>query len=323
MNKYDNEKYNMVMFNDVYYKTCFYNPFFTLVNHLNENTHIAMIAEDIFFYDNRTDYRGLTLCVNCMSIDLDEICLRYGILLERIEDNVYFKVKEAISNNKSAIIKVDQYYLPFSSIFKKQHSEHYIAVCSFINGFYNVIDNQTTIGCYNTIISDYYLKLAICSNFLDFSMEDDYIVYKQYDTAKVNITYCKDIFFNKLKNNITKMIIGLDVLEKGIETYNEILFSEKFFFNALNDVNDLGHLLLYNKTYKLAEGYRNKNFFENAYFNIVLFNISEKWDLIKNILIKAHISKIYCLNNLEYVKKLLNEIYILESEYVSKIVKYI
>jgi hypothetical protein len=154
-------------------------------------------------------------------------------------------------------------------------------------------------------------------------MEDDYIVYKQYDTAKVNITYCKDIFFNKLKNNITKMIIGLDVLEKGIETYNEILFSEKFFFNALNDVNDLGHLLLYNKTYKLAEGYRNKNFFENAYFNIVLFNISEKWDLIKNILIKAHISKIYCLNNLEYVKKLLNEIYILESEYVSKIVKYI
>ena len=43
----------------------------------------------------------------------------------------------------------------------------------------------------------------------------------------------------------------------------------------------------------------------------------------KNILIKAHISKIYCLNNLEYVKKLLNEIYILESEYVSKIVKYI
>ncbi len=137
---------DIMPFNEVYYKDCFYNCLFSIVKYFQGEV-MRFFLNDIILYRHSpycwlqadVDYvliQPVTRLLNDMSIELVE-CKEYG--------NIVYGIREALSNGMPVIVKVDCFYEPMRpDLFGTEHLDHNLLVYGYDDSMqtFNIFEHK-------------------------------------------------------------------------------------------------------------------------------------------------------------------------------------
>ncbi|NDI34213.1 beta-ketoacyl synthase N-terminal-like domain-containing protein [Chengkuizengella sediminis] len=119
-------------FNDLYYRNCFYNSMFPIVNHVGGDMMYFLLNDMIFYeYENETGKFSIKYVA---TKSLDQIFDQVRLHVDRRFDNnnIVEELKQCISDGKPVVIWVDAFYESIrKDTYQKQHLDHTILVYGY------------------------------------------------------------------------------------------------------------------------------------------------------------------------------------------------
>lgn len=305
------EMSNIIPFNDIFYKYCFYNPFFTVLNHFNIDIKI-FISDDFFVYKyNEKNDDFYIMYLN--SDDQFDTLRNNGVLVntQNKSSNIVHDLKNSIRSNNPVILKLLRpiTYLAFfgfddsNKMFKtvkergvdtilidipyeeieikynrriEKHEQNFGPIIE--PTYFEFQNNNRQIPCTNEIdIKKTFIKNIITKkNDYRLSLDKDLRLFIKNFTQKVSSETI-------IKDNIEALLTQI----KNIRN-NKV--SQKYSFEVIIGINDTTNLL-----------------------EIIV----ENWKLIMALLTKYQISGKYSIEKIQKCIEKLNEIY----EYEHKVLQ--
>ena len=323
---------NIVPFNEIFYRKCFYNSLFSVVNYFNGSI-ISILINDFITY-SCTKVKDIKLIdVEYLSAkSLDEVLHEMYILNINYNcvGDLILKIISSISINRPVVLFVDSFYETFrQDAYLKIHIPHALVIYGYddTKHIFNIIEheNYETLSYKEYIIS--YEDLLNCykgyiDNFPERISNPSYYEYYSLPIKDMIITksmFDECSFLNSYSINILKneSIIksGLACLEDFILSYKDIFLNEDIIRENIDEV-----LLRMNNIInaKRSELYKlNKIMNNNQYLFCNLLNILEKiiddWCYVRAIIAKYLYTSIYKKENMLNTFSKLEQI--LEDEY--------
>ncbi|UUD43334.1 C39 family peptidase [Bacillus pumilus] len=223
-------------YNDLFYRSCFFNCFFPIVK-LHDQEVAPYLLNDQFAY-------GLTeegfLQIDWMSThDPEKIMNLQGIQVEKITRcaNLIEKVKQDVSLNRPVIVWVDPYVQRGRKEYLTKHSRHSILITGFHENqqIFHVLENRHLDNLsYEHQVLPYTDVQKGYDTFHDYFQPNDqfhsYAAF-HFDSKKVST----ELFAQKTAYFLRNMHGQLDAIEKGI-TALETFYEQ---FSQLNDIEKL------------------------------------------------------------------------------------
>lgn len=290
-------------FNDVFYKSCFYNSVIPIIRHYDRNI-LHVLINDVIAYsgemDNfQVDYisiKSIEEIVKDMNIDVKY----YGEKQDLIDE-----IKKSILNNNLVIIWADCYYEPIrKDTFNKKHISHTI----LINGFDeeeetiqiiehthsdNLTYKQCSINgkdletCYRKHFENFEERRGL-PTYLEFSLNNKGNVRDKYlDSPE----YCLEVYLKNVKDKKDDIKKGLEKLRQFVDYYGEVVLGEDVLKEksdemilSFNSIINASLVEMYKITHILGENHE-------------LVSMSKKkidmWNSLRTIIGKYKYSSIY------------------------------
>jgi acyl transferase domain-containing protein len=125
---------NIVPFNEVLYKDCFYNAFFPIIYHFNRDLH-PFLADDLFIYQYHPAKQGIKIDIDYLSFKgMERILNELGINVDQklVSDNLAHDLIQTLAAQKLAILRIDCYYEPIRyDTYQETHWEHCLLVYGY------------------------------------------------------------------------------------------------------------------------------------------------------------------------------------------------
>lgn len=126
---------NIIPFNNIFYKSCFYNALFTSLQHFNKSI-LQFLSAEVYKYEwnqQNNDQMGFQLTYIADQNDIDKLfeqrVYTYGI---RNNENIVFDVISAIDENRPVILGIDCFYESIrKDTYQKIHWPHNIVVFGY------------------------------------------------------------------------------------------------------------------------------------------------------------------------------------------------
>ncbi len=125
---------NFEPFNEIWFKSCFYQAFFAILHHFNKPS-LAYLANNLFLYD--IDDSNPMLKLEPQNIDFtpeEEIfkLLEIGVRIKNLSSNIIGDLITSINNNCPVIIFIDCFYesIRFDA-YKKHHFPHTLLIYGY------------------------------------------------------------------------------------------------------------------------------------------------------------------------------------------------
>lgn|GEM_PF-3188897 len=285
-------------FNDLFYKNCFYNSLFPIINYFNRNIN-SFLCNDIFIYSMELDEENTYLnSYYIEDIKVEEILEKINLsaLFTKAlnEDELIQKVCGGLRKKELLIVWVDSFYeCNRRDTYMKKHLAHTLLVygCDEKNENFYIIEHshKDALNYKERVISKEYLVNSY-KGYLDnlITEEDMYTFVQLYDNEDLYIYDLeldkKTLIHNydKYKHSIQSGLISLD---KFREVYfnNYIINNKRFNQYAYNTISGLNKII----DFKKAEKYRIERMFKQK--EEVISRIEEVmnvWIEIRNDLIK-------------------------------------
>lgn len=338
---------NIQPFNDIFYRSCFYNSFFPVVKHFRGSIIPFLLNDICFLKEDRNSDIGLSV-EYISNQKISQISENNGIFVQAKEksEDIEADIIAAISNNRPVIIWCDPFYESIRlDAYYKKHLVHTLLVYGYSMGSneFNIIEHQNyenlsyeyrclghkdVIESYNGFIEhfmenkDFKTNLSFFEDkvhggssktpsFMEFYYKDSKV--DQNETKR----NCLEEFYNNIDSNIGLLMNGVECLEEFIAKYKEIVSDEFNIKERAAQLLDLFNQIINAKkieSYKIALVMGN----EKEYSEI-LAEIEKQWSGIRSVIAKYIFSQNYKSSAFGKTIALLESACCLERKYAEKL----
>lgn len=331
---------NIMPFNELFYKSCFYNALFPIIKHFGKDIELFLANDTIVYnYQNiNTDNESkLDFSIEYIeNKEKTELLDQLGILynghkrsLNLIED-----LENAVKLKHPAIIWVDCYYESFrADAYNKQHMAHTLLVYGYnhkkqqFHVFEQINRNSLT---YQPIVISYKEMAECYAGFVNNFHLDEDTLYEFYTNADKNnyeladnqaLANIKKNFANCLKDNSDKFLASIRNIDYFESNYIELIKDESCLQESANDL-----CLRFNAIIdaKRVEKYRLSRLLDGAETIAVLIEkIIQEWESIRKIISIYAFTGKYKVDSLSKTLRNIENIKKLEDEYYNALTTYL
>lgn len=318
---------NIVPFNELFYKNCFYNSLFPVVNHFN-NSILPLCINEVIVYDNyRQGDFDLIFNKHLARNKMEVVLAQMGIIINSSNYNEDFisNIIKAIDKNKPVILWVDPFYESIrKDTYGKKHDIHTILIYGYDNDkeILNIIEHKhrDTLSYEKCIISYEDISNAYkgyhennekrykSPSYYEFSLN------QLQEEGNKTIDY-KDIFKTNIKERENELFEGLTKLSSFVDNL-KIVFLEQKKLDILVEpiIQSLNNII----NEKNVEVYRLSILF-GADNNVLrlLQECTDLWILVRAKLVKYNFTKRYRIDTFTELNLALDSILKLELNYLN------
>lgn len=320
-------------FNDIFYKSCFFNSFFPVLLLYNKDIE-KILVNDTILYTSEIGYEDLGIDVEYIQhIPFEDIINDEGFELRtgKNSDDIIKDIIESITNDRPVIIWVDCYYESIrKDMYNKEHLAHTLLVYGYDKNeeVFHIIEHkhrdhnsyQKKVIGYDDIVNSHkgFMKMFNSElekvTFYEFYHPQDSIKFK--DEKKTQKSYIQSFMDNTI-NNRDLIMKGLESLKHFIDRFSHMTESEEISIRGAEKLlTDLNNVI----NAKKVEEYKVKRLFGiESEFAVLQGEIISNWNIIRNIVGKYVFSSLYLADDFKYCSEKLSEIYVLENNYYNKI----
>jgi hypothetical protein len=324
---------NIKPFNEIFYKNCFYNSFFPVVNYFNKNV-TRFLVNDILVYKFEGKDEDVALNVEYLP------CLRIEQLLRLENMNMINKIScsdiiadiiSSVSQNRPVIIWVDCYYESIrTDAYNKNHWPHTLLIYGYdmSRRLFNIIEHRhrnnltyekRTLS-FEDVSNSYY---GFINNFGLDQVAETYMEFYDIrigEECQTDSTAGGCYYSTFTSNNHEKK----DHIYKGLEDLKHFLegFEQTAGNEALLKINIEGLLKGVNDIInaKNVEKYKIRHLPNlDSECTVLLEKIIDDWDTVRGILARYFYSSEYIIESLELSVEKIKNIYKLENIYLNSI----
>lgn len=323
----ERETYNQGMvlssikpFNDIYYKNCFYNSLFPVLQFFHLSV-LPVIVNDVICYnapkpgEDAVIYESLTA--------IEDILQKMDIRVHTQQrcKTIIKKVKSGLDLKHPIIVWIDCYYSPLRpNEYHKQHRPHSLLVIGYNQKeeVFQVIENTSrdafnynyrTIGfhdlekAYNSFIK----------NFREYKTNSYYEFWRAAAKPRMNenssLRSIREVFHENYLCSKQKLAFAMKNIYEIKAQIAELSQSEDAFFTNQENIIELLNTVL---NAKKIEEYRASHIFcEQQTYLFLRKAVTEQWNYIRTTLIRCSLMKRYnrtcidlCLKKLDYIYEL-------------------
>ena len=273
---------NIVPFNDISYKTCFYNPLFSSIIWYNKKFDSLIMNESFFYSIDENSFLGITVSSK-RTFEEKEILDRIGIKLSKIEvkENEFINfIKDRVDHDVPLMIEIDSFLYPRINYYVNgDKSTHYVMITGYDDEkrIFHIIEsiNETKeeVVDYDLLIKCYF-SLNNANLFMILNIEQN------FNKAEENIRKMFIDIYSKLRHVLSDSLHFLDIAKNRIRSFDS---------GMLRKIEDNPEELFYEFQkiihIKQIEKYKSNYLFDDS-FDLNYDRIIEKWNMIKNLIIK-------------------------------------
>ncbi|WP_297418088.1 hypothetical protein [Clostridium sp.] len=322
-------------FNEIFYRDCFYNSFFPIVNYFKRDI-FSFLVNDIVAYKEDNETSNLNFNIDYLSVNpfaqiCSEECLIQSECKEKSEDLVQ-DIIESINKERPVIVFIDCYYEKIRpEMYKKVHWFHTITVFGYDieDKTFDIIEHKykDNLGYMKRKIG--FLELKECNDgfiqnclekvgnfaysfysfYLDKSLEENY-----YPKDKKSLC---DTFKSNLLLKKQEIVCGINSLENFSKSLEEIVLKETVLKDKAEDILNIINNII---NCKRVEQYKMNILYCENYEIINLIDlILEEWNRLRKVIVKYLVSGVYKVKDIEKAIESIKEIVELENIYIEKI----
>lgn len=317
---------NIEPFNDVFYRSCFYNSFFPIVNHFGKSI-LPYLANDVAVYSKKPENGGFNFDVDYISSQpINKVIEEEGlsVRIKGFSDDILKNIKKSVAQKNPVIVWVDCFYESIrNDLFQKEHWAHTILIYGFDDKkkVFHVIEHHYRDNLsYEKRIISYADMFNMCRGYAEkyqqigqpsmstFSLRkgcDDSDKHEQryLQFFKQNVLDVKDLIND-----------GLDCLRLFISDFEKKSLDEAAFFaNGNNFISVLNSIM----NAKEADRYKINHLLGQRYMSVnnSLDEIIGKWADIRKVTAKLVYANVYNAKKIQNVSHDLEAVYQMERKY--------
>jgi len=321
-------------FNEMFYKNCFYNAAFPVLQYYNRSI-LSFLVNDVILYTESKENEGEYINTEYVSIKpVEEILEKEGLeyQIKGVCDNVIEDIIHAISRDRLPIVSIDCFYEPIKpSSYMKEHWNHSLLVYGYdINQqVFHVIEHmhRDNLTYEKRILSFEDMRNSYEGYMKNFYVKNDTMSYIEIYCDEFNNKCTLDIDTDteKYKHILAKnTAIEKKLIYKRLESFK--IFTEKYKQISIDEnlLRENSSMLLKNFNdvinAKNVQKYELQQLFgiESEYFKLVN-EICENWTYVRNVLARYQYTSVYKKEAFESSIKKLSDIYEIEQRYIDKI----
>ncbi|HEX9061733.1 MAG TPA: hypothetical protein VF941_16260, partial [Clostridia bacterium] len=285
---------NMEPFNEIYFKSCFYNSLFPVINHFRSDIN-RILTNEIIVYDLENEKDDSSIRIKYIPVlGQEDLINNLGLDVEMKEScDIIDDAGISISEGRPVIIWIDSFYEPIrADTYMKMHNPHTLLLYGFDRNkkVFNIIEHKhrenlsykkELIG-YNDVIEAY-------GSYKDnFKALGDAISYYSFDGNSYSGVHDskndepekkKAYFLNSFYEKRTAIFDGLAHLESFLEYYKKTVMDESLLKNNVESLLvSINNII----NFKKVESYRFKRIFsESHYLSGMTKEIAECWEFLR------------------------------------------
>lgn len=318
--------------NEVFYKDCFYNSLFPVINYFKRDI-LYFLINDVVVYKEDNKIGNLNFDADYISVySFERLCCGESLIkldCKKKSDNLIKDIIDSIIKERPVIVFVDCYYEKIRpEMYGKIHWFHTVTVFGFDmdNETFDIIEHRhkdnlgyekRKIGFaelknsnegYIRNFAEQLKRDSYYSFYLDENLEDRY---QPKDNSLLLKIFKDNVLLNK--KEIINGINRLEIFSKSFEEMvnNEVSLKE----NAQDVVNVISNII----NCKRVERYKLEKLLPAEYEMVNLMDIViEEWSRIRKIVGKYLFSEIYKPNDIKKAITSIKEIVDLENLYILK-----
>lgn len=323
-------------FNNVFYKGCFYNAYFPVLNHFGKNIDL-ILANDIVVYNTSETSGHLDLDIDFISVkEFGDIQKTADLSMTVLPctTHVVSRIIQSLSQGKPVIIPVDCFFENIrTDMYNKTHWPHFLLVYgydinkkSFKIVEHDDVNNLTYKKCeidFNILEECHngYIKYFGTSGENTF-FEFDALEHAHNDEGTTTDSTARDSYIANLISSKKMVYDGLLKLKNFIPGFSELIKDEV----SVKSIN-LHNILFSNNNIinaKKSEIFKVERLFDGEIsLTSQLEGIKEEWLKIRLLLEKYKITMNYKKNSFDKIINCLEKVVVLEYKYYESLYMYI
>lgn len=273
---------NIVPFNDIYYKNCFYNPLFSSIIWYNKNFDPLIMNESFFYLIDENSFLGITVSSKS-AFEENKILNRIGIKLSKneVEEDEFINfIKDKADHDVPLMIEIDSFLYPRINYYiNGDKSTHYVMITGYDDDkkLLHIIEsiNETKEEKVDyELLKKCHFSLSNANIFIILNIEQDNTV------SEENIRKMFIDNYSEMRHDFSDNLDLLDIAKNKILSFDGGILEEiednpeKLFYEFQNII----HI-------KQIDKYKAHYLFDDS-FDLNYDRIIEKWNMIKNLIIK-------------------------------------
>lgn len=236
-------------YDDIIFKKCFYNPYFTGVIYCGGSI-LPFLSKEIYWYNyDATKPYCLDVCEYQAGCSPLEIAEEQGIKL--IQQDGIKNFRSILDRGELLLAPMDRFLWTDLEVnehfYRKQHMTHYMLIYGYEETWLKVIDLDISRNrCYEYIIEEKEFMDCYKSSLREFPHLHSYIYMgKTLEEKVLDVKACKECFANHYQLNYHKIVESLNGYTQVIQNYKNFNISsfeqanEHPVFNVPNDYSTL------------------------------------------------------------------------------------
>jgi amino acid adenylation domain-containing protein/non-ribosomal peptide synthase protein (TIGR01720 family) len=328
---------NVQPYNDLFYKDCSYNSFFSICNYYDVDV-AHFLLNDIISYHYDDNKSGVKLDVNYSPINKDEELLRkigLGTTTINYSPNLIEDIKFSINEKNPVILSVDCFYSPIRlDMYKKQHWSHSLLVYGYddLEEVVHVIEQndinsltyrRTTLS-YQSLLEAYN---GYITNFRKGEKDVSVLKFYKIDNWDMEISRVDNRnelilgFASKVLNSRKEILNGIDMIPNFMSDFKELIKDENEIKKNIKSILVMLNNIINSKT---VEKYRiEKILMLEDDLTKMLDDVIESWDIIRRYMTKFIYSSKFSGKMVDACLERLGNIFDFEAQYNEKLMKHL
>lgn len=312
-------------FNVLFYKSCFFNSLFPVLNKFNTQAVLGLMVNDVAIYKvNRLDEMDIVNCEYLPVVEPDDLLLTYGIETTPLfdVDNIVHELITSLDKGTLSVVWIDCFYEPGrTDTWARQHISHTL----LINGYdvssrtFFVLEHPRLDSLHyrQTTIEFSDLEKSFDGYRLNFHKGKEPVVYqfsKTFDPPKRELSSFHTVYAANQRLYVDEVMEGIRALSSFSHVVSELMalspssFREELIRILNNIVNS-----------KKAELYKFNALFPDAtagdrHRNLIT-QILEGWDTARATIVKQLLTRSTDNEKLQSVRSRLIKVSNLERDY--------
>lgn len=279
---------NIEPFNDIYFKSCFYNSLFPVVNYFRSDLN-SILFNDIIVYDSEPEKIEPDIGVKYIPVLSDEQLidhLKLEVEMKESCPDIIDRIQTDISQSRPVILWVDSFYEPLrTDTYMKHHTPHTLLIYGYDKKeeLFYIIEHKSreNLSYKKRQIAYSDVSLAVKGYQENFKTPDRFSYYS-FIALRTNSDGEKKLQSQLLEDFSARregIFEGLRHLEKFLEHYRRTVLNEKLLkINVKRLVECLNTVI----NFKRVECYRfNRVFSDNHHLSRLAREIEELWEFLR------------------------------------------
>ncbi|GKU76569.1 beta-ketoacyl synthase N-terminal-like domain-containing protein [Paenibacillus sp. L3-i20] len=318
-------------FNDLYYRNCFYNSFFPVVNHFGGGI-LPFLLNDliVFHHSGLEDSSGYELCYREVQ-PLESLFSQLNLIVQTNYgfDDLTDELIQSIRQGNPVIVWIDIYYVPMrKDAYMKQHVDHTLLIYGYDEQnrlFYMLEHDRRENLSYKPCTIGFDDLVRACQGFQEHYQEMEhraasYVISHNSDADRwrLDLPELKGIFARNLLNNLHSLNESMEVLKQFVKWIKHISSTEDCLKQNVGMLVDTLNQMLMAKQ---VEGYRITALYGvDAEILVAHRECVDHWETIRKGIVRFFYVPTYQIDRIEAIHARLDRLLAAEERFLAAMI---